>query len=191
MTMNTMELDGYTAAILYNPVTDTFRGEIQGLNSGAEFQGHSLPLTPPRIPRLAGFPPGNLRQTCHRASPDGQRLAGTRQAECASGRMKPIRAKQRPHQPMRSGLHPGGRHDARVGLARASGADANPCHDPAGIGKMILAISAITRRRGCRCKRCIAASRTCPPSGVEGEPRQGEYAGYPDRSWPCPTRGAT
>ena len=41
MTMNTMELDGYTAVIRYNPETDSFRGEIQGLNGGADFYGHS------------------------------------------------------------------------------------------------------------------------------------------------------
>jgi predicted HicB family RNase H-like nuclease len=41
MIMNTMELDGYTAVIRYNPETDEFRGEIQGLNGGAEFFGHS------------------------------------------------------------------------------------------------------------------------------------------------------
>ena len=41
MTMNTMELDGYTAVIRYNPETDTFRGEIQGLNGGADFYGQS------------------------------------------------------------------------------------------------------------------------------------------------------
>jgi predicted HicB family RNase H-like nuclease len=39
MTMNTMELDGYTAVIHYNPETDQFRGEIQGLNGGADFYG--------------------------------------------------------------------------------------------------------------------------------------------------------
>ena len=38
-TMNTMELDGYTAVIQYNPQTDEFRGEIQGLNGGADFYG--------------------------------------------------------------------------------------------------------------------------------------------------------
>jgi predicted HicB family RNase H-like nuclease len=37
--MNTMELDGYTAVIRYNPETDAFRGEIQGLNGGADFYG--------------------------------------------------------------------------------------------------------------------------------------------------------
>lgn len=39
MTMNTMELDGYTAIIRFNPETDEFRGEIQGLNGGADFYG--------------------------------------------------------------------------------------------------------------------------------------------------------
>lgn len=37
MTMNTMELDGYTAVIQYNPETDEFRGEVQGINGGADF----------------------------------------------------------------------------------------------------------------------------------------------------------
>ena len=41
MTMNTMELDGYTAIIRFNPETDTFRGEIQGINGGADFYGSS------------------------------------------------------------------------------------------------------------------------------------------------------
>lgn len=41
MTMNTMVLDGYTAVIRYNPETDEFRGEIQGLNGGADFYGKS------------------------------------------------------------------------------------------------------------------------------------------------------
>jgi len=41
MTMNTMELDGYTAVIRYNPETDEFRGEIQGLNGGADFYGRT------------------------------------------------------------------------------------------------------------------------------------------------------
>jgi predicted HicB family RNase H-like nuclease len=41
MTMNTMELDGYTAVIRYNPETDEFRGEIQGLSGGADFYGKS------------------------------------------------------------------------------------------------------------------------------------------------------
>ena len=39
MTMNTMELDGYTAVIRYNPETDEFRGEVQGLNGSADFYG--------------------------------------------------------------------------------------------------------------------------------------------------------
>lgn len=37
--MNTMELDGFTAIIRFNPETDEFRGEIQGLNGGADFYG--------------------------------------------------------------------------------------------------------------------------------------------------------
>ena len=37
--------------------------------------------------------------------------------------------------------------DMTSGRALAFGADANPCHDLAGIGKENLAISAITRRR--------------------------------------------
>lgn len=41
MTMNTMELDGFTAIIRYNPETDEFRGEIQGLNGGADFYGRT------------------------------------------------------------------------------------------------------------------------------------------------------
>ena len=39
MTMNTMELDGYTAVIRYNPETDEFCGEVQGINGGADFYG--------------------------------------------------------------------------------------------------------------------------------------------------------
>lgn len=41
MTMNTMELDSYTAVIRYNPETDEFRGEIQGLKGGADFYGRT------------------------------------------------------------------------------------------------------------------------------------------------------
>lgn len=41
MMMNTMELDGYTAVIRYYPETDEFRGEIQGLNGGADFYGRT------------------------------------------------------------------------------------------------------------------------------------------------------
>ena len=41
MTMNTIELDGYTAIIRFNPETNTFRGEIQGINGGADFSGLS------------------------------------------------------------------------------------------------------------------------------------------------------
>lgn len=36
---NTMELDGFTAVITYIPERDMFRGEIQGLNGGADFWG--------------------------------------------------------------------------------------------------------------------------------------------------------
>lgn len=38
---NTMELDGFLAVIQFNPETDTFRGEIQGLNGGADFYGRT------------------------------------------------------------------------------------------------------------------------------------------------------
>ncbi len=41
MMMNTMDLDGYTAVIRYNPETDTFRGGIQGLSGGADFYGQT------------------------------------------------------------------------------------------------------------------------------------------------------
>ncbi|MBS0556081.1 MAG: type II toxin-antitoxin system HicB family antitoxin [Proteobacteria bacterium] len=36
---NTMNVDGFTAVIRYNPETDQFRGEIQGLNGSADFYG--------------------------------------------------------------------------------------------------------------------------------------------------------
>lgn len=39
MMMNTMDLDGFTAVIRYDPEKDRFRGEIQGLNGGADFYG--------------------------------------------------------------------------------------------------------------------------------------------------------
>jgi predicted HicB family RNase H-like nuclease len=39
MMMNTMELDGFSAVIRYDPEKDRFRGEIQGLNGGADFYG--------------------------------------------------------------------------------------------------------------------------------------------------------
>lgn len=38
---NTMQIDDYTAVIRYNPETDKFRGEIQGLNGGADFYGRT------------------------------------------------------------------------------------------------------------------------------------------------------
>lgn len=37
--INTMELDGFAAIITYDPETNQFRGEIQGLNGGADFYG--------------------------------------------------------------------------------------------------------------------------------------------------------
>ena len=37
--MNTMTLDDYHAKIEYDPELDTFRGEILGLNGGADFYG--------------------------------------------------------------------------------------------------------------------------------------------------------
>jgi predicted HicB family RNase H-like nuclease len=37
--MNVMTVDGYSARIEYDPQTDMFRGEILGLNGGADFYG--------------------------------------------------------------------------------------------------------------------------------------------------------
>ncbi|WP_310584519.1 type II toxin-antitoxin system HicB family antitoxin [Deinococcus sp.] len=37
--MNVMSLDGYHAKIEYDPELDLFRGEILGLNGGADFYG--------------------------------------------------------------------------------------------------------------------------------------------------------
>lgn len=37
--MSTMNLDGYTARITYDSELDQFRGEIVGLNGGADFYG--------------------------------------------------------------------------------------------------------------------------------------------------------
>ena len=37
--MNTMQLDGFTARIEYDAGLDLFRGEILGLNGGADFYG--------------------------------------------------------------------------------------------------------------------------------------------------------
>jgi len=37
--MNVMSVEGYTAKIEYDPELDTFRGEIMGLNGGADFYG--------------------------------------------------------------------------------------------------------------------------------------------------------
>ena len=37
--MNLMNVDGYNARIEYDPDTDMFRGEILGLNGGADFFG--------------------------------------------------------------------------------------------------------------------------------------------------------
>lgn len=39
--MNTMTLDGYHARIEYDPELDRFRGEILGLNGGADFYGQN------------------------------------------------------------------------------------------------------------------------------------------------------
>ncbi len=39
--MNTMTLDGYHARIEYDPDLDVFRGEILGLNGGADFYGRN------------------------------------------------------------------------------------------------------------------------------------------------------
>ena len=37
--MNVMNIDGYSAKIEYDPELDLFRGEILGLNGGADFYG--------------------------------------------------------------------------------------------------------------------------------------------------------
>ena len=37
--MNVMTVDGYTAKIAYDPDLDSFRGEVLGLNGGADFYG--------------------------------------------------------------------------------------------------------------------------------------------------------
>jgi predicted HicB family RNase H-like nuclease len=37
--MNVMNIDGYSAKIEYDPELDMFRGEILGLNGGADFYG--------------------------------------------------------------------------------------------------------------------------------------------------------
>jgi len=37
--MNLMKIDGYSARIEYDPEIDLFRGEILGLNGGADFYG--------------------------------------------------------------------------------------------------------------------------------------------------------
>ncbi len=39
--MNTMTLEGYHAKIEYDPELDQFRGEILGLNGGADFYGRN------------------------------------------------------------------------------------------------------------------------------------------------------
>lgn len=39
--MNTMTLEGYQAKIEYDSETDSFRGEILGLNGGADFYGRN------------------------------------------------------------------------------------------------------------------------------------------------------
>lgn len=39
--MNIMEIDGFKAKIQYDPELDQFRGEILGLNGGADFYGNS------------------------------------------------------------------------------------------------------------------------------------------------------
>ncbi|MFZ1827635.1 MAG: type II toxin-antitoxin system HicB family antitoxin [Candidatus Competibacteraceae bacterium] len=37
--MNVMNIDGYSAKIEYDPELDMFRGEVLGLNGGADFYG--------------------------------------------------------------------------------------------------------------------------------------------------------
>lgn len=39
--MSLMKLDGYSAKIEYDADRDSFRGEILGLNGGADFYGHN------------------------------------------------------------------------------------------------------------------------------------------------------
>ena len=39
--MNTLKLEGYHAKIEYDPELDSFRGEILGLNGGADFYGRN------------------------------------------------------------------------------------------------------------------------------------------------------
>lgn len=39
--MNVMTVEGFNAKIEYNPDTDQFRGEILGLNGGADFYGRN------------------------------------------------------------------------------------------------------------------------------------------------------
>ena len=39
--MNMMEVNGYQAKITYDPDIDMFRGEILGLNGGADFYGQT------------------------------------------------------------------------------------------------------------------------------------------------------
>jgi len=39
--MNVMNIDGYSAKIEYDPELDMFRGEILGLNGGADFYGRN------------------------------------------------------------------------------------------------------------------------------------------------------
>ena len=40
--MNTISVDGYSAKIEYDEELDLFRGEILGLNGGADFYGENL-----------------------------------------------------------------------------------------------------------------------------------------------------
>jgi predicted HicB family RNase H-like nuclease len=39
--MNVMNIDGYSAKIEYDPELDMFRGEVLGLNGGADFYGRN------------------------------------------------------------------------------------------------------------------------------------------------------
>ena len=39
--MNVMKIDGYNAKIEYDPEIDMFRGEVLGLNGGADFYGRT------------------------------------------------------------------------------------------------------------------------------------------------------
>ena len=63
-TLNIMEIDGYKAKIQYDPELDQFRGEILGLNGGADFYGNSPASLRREFKRSLGLTPRQYLTQC-------------------------------------------------------------------------------------------------------------------------------